>query len=232
MSGADNHCARDALALLQSCGHGRTSVAERLLAAGVSPNAVIGSDEAISVILSELSTPEAETELGRPLPWPLLIGTTPAMVAAWGGHAGVIECLALRGADLNQASPAGMTALHFAAENGRVEAALELVRKGAALDMLDERGVSPLGMAAYYGRYPSESLAIVEMLLRHGASLASVNGDSLRAATEWHREKKMGADWGWTMDPEMTALLNAAEESSEISRSIGAAPKGRRARAL
>lgn len=218
--------AREAWSLLQSCGRGKESMAESLLEAGACPDGTLSDEEAMGFIVSE---PEAAT--GRPLPWNILIGTAPAMVAAWAGHAGLVRMLARRGADLNKASPTGMTALHFAAEHGRVEAAVELVQNGASLDLLNEKGVSPLGMAAYYGRYPSESLAIVEMLLRRGASRACINDDSLRVATEWNQNEKIGSDWGWTMDSDIKILLDVAKERSELDdASLGENMKVRKKR--
>ena len=95
---------------------------------------------------------------------PTFDGTTPAMVAAglysdtgnyerfvqrgWAGH--VLEatemCLDL-GNDVNAVNDVGDTALHGAAYRGALDVAQLLVRRGAKLDAVDTRGLTPLSVA-------------------------------------------------------------------------------------
>lgn len=57
------------------------------------------------------------------------------------------------------------TALHAAAAQGHLALARKLLDSGAAVDALDDRGVTPLVNAAYYGRD-----SVVALLLERGAN--------------------------------------------------------------
>jgi ankyrin repeat protein len=65
------------------------------------------------------------------------------------------------GAEVDHARNDGCTALHEAAENGRVEAILALVAAGAALNRADNEGRTPLA-AARANDQEEAALALVQ----------------------------------------------------------------------
>jgi len=69
----------------------------------------------------------------------------------------------LQSVDANVRDPAGYTALHFAAQHGRLLAAKELIKAGAEIDA-DLPGATPLMRAAFSGQQK-----LVKLLLKHGA---------------------------------------------------------------
>jgi ankyrin repeat protein len=103
------------------------------------------------------------------------LGQTALMWAAAAGHVEVMQALIDAGADVNRQSsliptppieggrsmgvsfsqlPKGrLAALHFAAREGRLEAARTLIAAGADLDILDEYGSTPLILATVNGHY-------------------------------------------------------------------------------
>ena len=122
---------------------------------------------------------------------PTFDGTTPLMVAAglysdtgnygrfvqrgWAGH--VLEatemCLDLGNA-VNAVNDVGDTALHGAAYRGALEVAQLLVRRGAKLDAVDRRGLTPLSVATgvYYKMGISQQPHVAKFL----RSLMEVRG--------------------------------------------------------
>jgi ankyrin repeat protein len=81
------------------------------------------------------------------------------------------------GADVNQQNQAGDTALHLAAAQGLVTVTQLLVEKGAALDVKNKRGLTPLGVATQRprgegGLSPNEERrqATAELLRKLGAT--------------------------------------------------------------
>ncbi|MFH1117942.1 MAG: ankyrin repeat domain-containing protein, partial [Pseudomonadota bacterium] len=92
------------------------------------------------------------------------IGLTPLMLAAWGGHARVVELHLRRGAHL-QASADGRTALHLAAERGLSHVVRLLLDKGADVHWQTHSGRTALIEAAERGH-----LKIVTLLEEHGAN--------------------------------------------------------------
>ncbi|MDE0178198.1 MAG: ankyrin repeat domain-containing protein [Gammaproteobacteria bacterium] len=113
---------------------------------------------------ADLELMELLLEAGSDPTIPTFDGTTPAMVAAglysdtgnygrfvqrgWAGH--VLDatemCLDL-GNDVNAVNDVGDTALHGAAYRGALDVAQLLVRRGAKLDAVDTRGLTPLSVA-------------------------------------------------------------------------------------
>ena len=71
--------------------------------------------------------------------------------------------------DINQQSPSGLTALHYAAAEGSLECLQELVARGVLLDVHDSQGCSPLDFAAKGGYFDCAAL-----LVRAGAQIGNI----------------------------------------------------------
>ena len=85
----------------------------------------------------------------------------------------VVEFLVGAGADVNARGGDHMTALHFAAWNGRLSVVEFLVGAGASLTATTNGGTStPLHLAAWWGR-----LAVVEFLVGAGADVTATTND-------------------------------------------------------
>lgn len=84
-----------------------------------------------------------------------------------------LKVLLLYGADINQTTPEGQTALHIAIQHNRLEIAYELLRQGANVNLSDKKGLTPLHIAAQHNR-----LEIAYELLRQRAkaNLSDKNG--------------------------------------------------------
>lgn len=74
-------------------------------------------------------------------------GATPLMLAAYGGHAGIVAILVRAGASLAVVDHEHMTALHWACAQGHAEAVRSLLEGGAPIDPEDARGRTPLAIA-------------------------------------------------------------------------------------
>ncbi|MGI9626157.1 MAG: ankyrin repeat domain-containing protein [Longimicrobiales bacterium] len=101
---------------------------------------------------------------------------SPVADAAMRGDAVEVEALIQQGLDVNAPQGDGMTALHWAAESGRVEIADLLLTAGAATNGLTRNGgYTPLHLAARNGR-----TSVVESLLEAGAdaTAATSSGNS------------------------------------------------------
>lgn len=110
-------------------------------------------------------------------------GITPLMAAARAGHGDIVEYLCQSGADVNQVSRNGETALYVACSNANLEASEILLRYGSAVniqtnDLHPQTGRTPL-MAAIPISYDhitgkrkkSDSLAIIRCLVAHKCDL-------------------------------------------------------------
>ena len=84
--------------------------------------------------------------------------------AAERGERAALSTLIAQGADVNQAHPDGMTALHWAAYRDDVESAGLLLKAGADASARNRYGVTPLSLAATNG-----SAAMIGLLLKAGA---------------------------------------------------------------
>jgi len=110
-------------------------------------------------------------------------GWTPLMYAARQGSMEAGRALVMAGADLNLRDPDGTTALILAIINSQYDFAAMLIEAGAAHDVVDETGMSPLYAAVDMHALPwgfgspepkrneaKDSLDILKMLLARGAN--------------------------------------------------------------
>ena len=112
----------------------------------------------------------------------------------------IVEFLISSGSDVNATDVLDRTALHYAAEWGRLEAAILLLEHGADVNSSDEVGNTPLHDAVATG-----SIQMVKLLLKHGADPYIRNKDKedamlmaylenetekLRYLVSVHRKKK------------------------------------------
>ena len=140
---------------------------------------------------ADLELMELLLEAGADPTIPTFDGTTPLMVAAglysdtgnygrfvqrgWARH--VLEatemCLDL-GNDVNAVNDVGDTALHGAAYRGALDVAQLLVKRGAKLDAVDTRGLTPLSVAT--GVYYKMGISQKPQVARFLGSLMAVRG--------------------------------------------------------
>ncbi|WP_395751020.1 ankyrin repeat domain-containing protein [Prosthecobacter sp.] len=92
-------------------------------------------------------------------------GRTPILWAAFEGSEKAVKLLLQRGAK-QQVPGVGMTALHYAVDNGHVNLAQLFLDAGADVNAPDEKGASPLHLAVN-----SNQLLSFRWLLAHGANL-------------------------------------------------------------
>jgi uncharacterized protein len=154
-----------------------TRVLVNLLFRGFDPNSVDpdgvsglvlaareGSLKAADLLLSqnktkvELRTPQDESAL---------------MMAALGGHAGLVKTLIDKGADVNKT---GWAPLHYAATKGHVVIIKMLLDKFAYIDAESPNKSTPLMMAAMYGTFDA-----VRLLVEEGADVLLKNEQGLTA---------------------------------------------------
>jgi ankyrin repeat protein len=116
-------------------------------------------------------------------------GWTPLHLAAFFGHAKIVEMLLARGADLSARSrnPNGNTPLHAAlAGNHKLVAGL-LIGAGADVNGADAQGWRPLHLAA-----ANANLDAINALVAQGADVSAPNGEGLTplslATEKNHRE--------------------------------------------
>lgn len=95
--------------------------------------------------------------------------STPLINAAYDGDTKEMERLIAGGADVNELKFLlnGFNALHFAAWDGKAEAARLLIEKGADMTVMTQYGDTPLHLAALYGH-----TSVVDILLKKGADPA------------------------------------------------------------
>ena len=116
-------------------------------------------------------------------------GWTPLHLAAFFGHAKIVEMLLARDADVSARShnPSGNTPLHAAlAGNHKLVAGL-LIGAGADVNGADAQGWRPLHLAA-----ANANLDAIKALVAQGADVAAANGEGLTplslATEKNHRE--------------------------------------------
>ncbi|NNK62179.1 MAG: hypothetical protein HKO98_03140 [Gemmatimonadetes bacterium] len=96
---------------------------------------------------------------------------TPVMIAAEGGHGGVVEALLAAGADPDVTTSTGVTALHLAARSGDEQAVRSLLDRGAEVDATENAwNQTPLMWAADGGRK-----GVVDLLVLAGADVTTTS---------------------------------------------------------
>ncbi len=136
----------------------------------------------------------------------------PVADAAMRGDVQQVRALLERGADPNEAQGDGMTALHWAAHEGREELARLLVDEGAALDPVTRiADYTPLHLAARSGHG-----AVVRLLAEAGADVEARTGSG--GATPLHLAAGAGSVEG------VRALLDAGAVVDAPERSWGQTP--------
>ncbi|RYG40785.1 hypothetical protein EON79_21990 [bacterium] len=157
---------------------GGSAMVERLLKAGLSP-AAKGRDEQtplhVAVCTKNLDAARALIAHGAPLEVRDHQGYTPLMLTPSKGSLPMAELLIAKGANLRAAAPEGDTFMASSATYGATDFLETGLRHGLKIDERDpKRGITPLHMAAKYGR-----AEMVGWLLDHGANpeLRSSNGN-------------------------------------------------------
>ena len=94
-----------------------------------------------------------------------------------------VRLLLKHGADARARTNAGLTALHYAAFKGNLTTVRLLLDAGAPVNVVDDRGFTPLMMAA---NSKTKSLEVVRILLDHGAESQAKDKFS-RTVADWAR---------------------------------------------
>lgn len=97
---------------------------------------------------------------------------TPLVWAAFHNRPQLLQWIIERGANVNHQDRNGYCALHYAAQEKLADIAEILLNAGAATEMRDVYGNTPLWTAAFSAR---GDLSVVRLLARHGASFDNRN---------------------------------------------------------
>ncbi|XP_009766633.1 uncharacterized protein [Nicotiana sylvestris] len=95
---------------------------------------------------------------------------TPLHLAAWSGHAQIVDYLCKNKADVGAAAMDDMGAIHFAAQKGHLEVVRLLVSSGVSIKSCNRKGMTPLHYAAQ-----GSHLELVKYLLKKGANVNTKN---------------------------------------------------------
>jgi len=108
-------------------------------------------------------------------------GDSLLMLAAYHGHAGLVDALLRHGADMELANDRGQTPLAAAAFKGHADIVRSLLASGARVDARLPGGKTALMLAAMFDR-----MQVLELLLAYGAdpALSDEQGVTARHAAE------------------------------------------------
>lgn len=167
--------------------NGDAAIIGRLLEAGEDANAILTAEgETVLMLTAYTGNPAAVKlllERGADANATQARGQTALMWAAAEGHTAVVELLLAHGADPALGSvastrperrpPGGMTALLFAARQGKIDTARALLDGGANIDQAGADNTSPLLISILNGHYE-----LASMLIERGANpnIADANG--------------------------------------------------------
>lgn len=117
-----------------------------------------------------------------------VLGWTPLMAAAYGGHSRIVTVLLSKGASVSKKIyDGGANALHLSTQQGHLIASKLLVEAGSDLDAVTDEGQTPLQTAAGGGHW-----VVVRFLVEAGANLNSRSDDGATAlyfaASQGHLE--------------------------------------------
>lgn len=109
-----------------------------------------------SIVFGKLSTVNwiidmESVDLNRPVLFRNQNPLTPLHLAAYANRTEIVECLILRGANVNATDEGAWTPLHFGALVGNTDIIDLLLLTGAAVDSADEQMQNPLHIAAANG---------------------------------------------------------------------------------
>ena len=130
---------------------------------------------------------------------------TALMLAAWHGHANIVQLLIKYGANINQTNQNGMTPLMLAVSNGNEEAIKLLLDNGANIHQTNQNGMTALMMALSHG-----NINIIKLFFDHGKSINLEHGKSINLENAY----------GET--PLMLAVSNGNEEAIPLLLDNGA----------
>lgn len=84
---------------------------------------------------------------------------TPLHLAAWAGHVKAVAVLCEASADVHVPAMDGITALHFAAQQGHDDVCKELLKRGAKVNVKDHKKLNtPLHCSVHHGEQPNPQL--------------------------------------------------------------------------
>lgn len=142
-----------------------------------------GDNKSVKKLLKETGVDACDGYLRTALLW-----------AAFYNNLALLDWLLANGAAINHQDRNGYSALHFAAQEKRYDAARMLLEKGAVLDIPDKYGNTPLWTAIFNSK---DDIQLVRLFIAHGA-----NPDHLNAARKTPRQ--LARTFG---EPELLALL-------------------------
>ena len=118
-------------------------------------------NEEVKRILTETGIDAGDSYLRTALLW-----------AAFYDNSNLLNWLIDNQADVNRQDRNGYSALHFAAQEKRVEVAKLLLEAGAQIDVLDIHGNTPLWTAVFSAK---GDMRLVQLYVQSGANLDSLN---------------------------------------------------------
>ena len=100
-------------------------------------------------------------------------GERALLIAAKAGREDLVELLADFKAEFDQSYAQGMTALHWASQEGKIDMVQILVKVGANVEAKDKDGYNG-GTSLHFASWRGHA-AVVQTLLQHGANVAATD---------------------------------------------------------